>query len=359
MCKRFSLVLCLWLIVGAVAGAERGVALQAVPQDERERVGFDAGESAALFVGVRVFTKDPSLAPVPYAVDDAIDLAHLFALELGLVAPERVALALSGDPVKAESRARRTALEAAGAQVYSADRSDILRLLRRQSALAGARGLFLVGFATHGFSESGEDYLLARDSLLAFPGDTAVPKHWLLEALGKTTTPRRFALLDACRERLPAGRARRRRCADERGVPQGSGRCRGTVVLAATTTGGVAYDDPERQNGVFTAAILDGLRGGAPRTEAHLVTAGTLAGYVDDRVRAWVGENKVPSGAIKGITRTLEGAGAALPLAYDPAAQAHARLSAYERRRDAALERLRDNLGGPLTGALYDRVNAF
>jgi hypothetical protein len=41
---------------------------------------FDPQYSAALFVGVRDFT-DVTLAPVPYALDDAVDLAYEFAIQ--------------------------------------------------------------------------------------------------------------------------------------------------------------------------------------------------------------------------------------------------------------------------------------
>lgn len=51
-----------------------------------------------MFVGIRRFTHDADLDPVRYAVDDAIDLAYAVSLDrsVPLIAPDRVALALSG-----------------------------------------------------------------------------------------------------------------------------------------------------------------------------------------------------------------------------------------------------------------------
>ncbi len=216
-----------------------------------------------------------------------------------------------------------------------------------------------MGFATHGFTDGGEDYLLARDSLLGYPVATAVPKRWLLDALAEAKTQRRFALLDACRERFKQGERGGGAAAMSPSFHEALARTQGTVVLAATTTGGFAYDDPERQNGVFSAAILDGLHGGAAKTKEHHVTAGTLADYVDGQVRAWVSEKRPSNRPSPGITRTIEGAGAELPLAHDPTAKAQAQRRDYEDRRAAALDRLRGNLGGPLSGALYDRVDTF
>src|SRR5689334_16124395 len=76
----------------------------------------DAQQSAALFVGVRDFD-EPALARVPFAIDDAVDMAYEMAIENQppLVPPRAVALALSdGEPVKATSRNRLRALLAAG-----------------------------------------------------------------------------------------------------------------------------------------------------------------------------------------------------------------------------------------------------
>lgn len=41
----------------------------------------------------------------------------------------------------------------------------------------------------------------------------------------------------------------------------------GQVVLAAAAAGQYAYDDDDRRNGVFTAAVIDGLRRQAPADE--------------------------------------------------------------------------------------------
>lgn len=71
-----------------------------------------------------------------HAVDDAIDLAHLFALEhnVRLVEPSRVVLALSGEPQKPASRQRLEALLAAGATHRpAATKTDIYSLLDRQA----------------------------------------------------------------------------------------------------------------------------------------------------------------------------------------------------------------------------------
>src|SRR6266566_1309907 len=67
---------------------------------------FDPQQSAALFVGISNFD-DKQIEKVPYAIDDAVDLAYELAMDQQprLVLPNAVVLALSsGEPCKSESR---------------------------------------------------------------------------------------------------------------------------------------------------------------------------------------------------------------------------------------------------------------
>ena len=137
-----------------------------------DHAGFNRDESAALFVGVRDFTHR-ELSSVPYAADDAVDLAYLFVFDWRsrLVRADRVILALSGDPVKSESRRRLEMLQHAGASVRHADAADIVFFVKRQSALAGKNGILILSLATHGFVQRRpplHPWLLLNPT---FPGD--------------------------------------------------------------------------------------------------------------------------------------------------------------------------------------------
>ena len=85
-------------------GDSRGVRVEKAALAGQAIGKFEPSQSAALFVGVRLFPYDGSLTEVRYAVDDAIDLATVLALEdhVRLVEPSRVVLALR------ESRRKRT-----------------------------------------------------------------------------------------------------------------------------------------------------------------------------------------------------------------------------------------------------------
>ena len=274
---------------------------------------FNPAQSAALFVGVSKFTHD-EVAPVTYAVDDAVDLAYEFTFDMRvhLVEPSHVVLALSGKPVKVESEQRLRELEQAGVQIKPADQSDILALLHKQAAVAGKSGMLIVSLATHGFARDGVGYVLGASSLVRFP-ETNLSTAKLLDIIAASEAQRSLVFVDACRERL----LERTRAAETDPVHALSilygrmKRTRGQAIFYAAPAGRYAFDGDG--NGVFTKAVLEGLRcnASAPRS---VVTAETLATFVNRNVRDWIRKNHDPSAAA-GIQWSFDGDAKNMPLA--------------------------------------------
>jgi hypothetical protein len=252
---------------------------------------FDRAQSAALFVGVRRFMKET--LDVPYAVDDAVDLAYAFALDprVSLVLPEHVVLALSGAPQKEESRRRLEKLINAGAQVQPADQSDILLLMQQQASAAGRDGIFIASFATHGFIQEGTPYVLGSASLFRYP-ETAVSTARIFDIAATSRAERSLLFIDACRERLSGVRGSSPDPSTAAPVMSRMRRIRGQVVFYAAAAGKYAYDTDG--NGVFTKAVLDGLSCKATAARG-VVTVGTLRIYVEREVRGWIRKHRDPS----------------------------------------------------------------
>ena len=345
--RRFGLgALLLSLALPMIAQPARNVGI--VPDAERSRIGFDPADSSGLFIGIREFD-DPQLAEVPYAVDDAIDLAHLFVFDLALVPATKVVLALEGEAQKVASWGRLQELRKAGAKVAGATRSGFYRLVGRQARTTGSRGLFVVSVASHGFSRDGLDSLVTRDAVRDDIGDTGFRVNTLLDKVADAKAPRRLVLLDACRERLTRQRGSGSASAFGRSFVEAIEQAKGQVVLAAATEDGFAYDDDERRNGVFTAAILDGLRGEAAADERGFITVETLAAFAHERVAEWARLHR-PRDAerSRGITKTIEVSAADLPLAIDRTFVTRARQ--FEARKTAALDRLKVAIGARVDG---------
>jgi hypothetical protein len=274
-----------------VPGTTRGVRLLHEP-DAPEPRSFDPQQSAALFVGVRKFTRDENTLEVPYAADDAVDLAYMFALDhrIALVSPSRVVIALSGRPQKEESKRRLDALQQAGARVEKAGPSDILMLLQRQAALASRDGLLIVSIATHGFVRDGVPYILGSTSLFQYP-ETALPTPKLFDIASASGARRSLFFIDACRERLSEGARGGASAATAAPLISRMGHVNGQVVFYAAAAGGYAYDDDG--NGVFTKAVLEGLSCKAAFVRGA-VTVETLRTFVERYVRTWIRQHHDP-----------------------------------------------------------------
>ena len=329
--------------------------VSAVPTEVRAAHGFDPADSAGLFVGIRDFD-DPSITEIPYAVDDAVDLAHLFSLELGLIPVEKMTLCLAGDPEKPESKQRLKAL--ARARRCDPGLTQLFAELKRLRTSTGPKGLAVVALASHGFSANGADTVVAMDSQADLLPSLGVSLASLLDQVEQARAPRRLVLVDACRERLTG----RRSLGQDPTTVLGQGfldameQSRGTAVLMATVLGGYSYNDHQRRAGVFTAAVIDGLRGEAPADPAGLITVDRLASYVNGRVAAWVRQEK-PEGASQspGITIRAGETARALPLAISP--QTYGALAQYHQQRDAALRSLLSLVEREkISGAQYDEL---
>ncbi|HEV2722387.1 MAG TPA: caspase family protein, partial [Thermoanaerobaculia bacterium] len=257
--------------------------------------GFDRRQSAALFVGVRDFA---SVEPVPFAVDDAVDLAYLFALHprVRLVPPRRVVLVLSGTkPVKPESREHLRALREAGADVRErADAADVLAALHEQTALAGRDGMLIVSIAAHGLLRDGNSYVLGSSSRIYDP-TTMLSTAEIFDTIAASAAQRSVVFVDACRDRMVKGR-RAVLSSAMGGAPLARrlAHARGQVVFYAAAAGESAYDDFQAQNGVFTKAVIGGVQCGAAKVRGA-VTTETLARYVETNVRSWIRENRDPN----------------------------------------------------------------
>ncbi len=323
----------------------------AVARAARQR-GFDPKASAGLFVGISTF-EDEHIQDVPYAVDDAVDLAYLFAVELELLRPGRVTLALTREPKKEASRGRLEQLRDAGADVLQAGYTKVLRAVSATARRSKHDGLLVLAVATHGLSNTVGDFLLSEDSLLSDVTEASLRLEWLLDKVANAPAHRRLVLLDACRERMTATRGTASTMAHS--FAEAIGKASGQVVLSGATDGGYAYDDPERGNGVFTAAILDGLRGEAPGDARGLITVRSLADFLQERVAQWVRRHRPEdAGVSRGIGRRIEGAAESLPLAVNPGvSEAYEQ---YRQRREAARATLAGNLGTVLTGSLFDQI---
>jgi TPR repeat protein len=317
-------------------------------------LSFSAAASRGLFVGVNRFD-DQNLAPLSYAVDDAVDLAFLFSYELQLVAAGNVTLALSGSPEKPETQDKLAWLKEAKAVFCEPMASELQRRVWALSHEVGREGLLVLSFATHGFNDDSKDLIAGKDAwpLRATSGSILVQD--LLSDVTASASPRRLLLLDTCRSRFRRGA----RGVDGEGMTPSFAatisRATGTCVINSTTLGGLSYEDPQSHNGVFTSAIVRGLREGAVGDARGFVTVDTLVDYVNDEVVSWLcAQQGFEPGAGRGITLQEDVAIRSLPLAASGEEAVAARRDRL--MRALSIQRLRRHLGGNLERRQLDEL---
>jgi hypothetical protein len=308
-------LLVLMLVAGAI-GISRDSRRSVRPFVDRAALvtpsRFEPAQSAGFFCGIPRFPQNRELADVQFAADDAVDLAYTFSMENNdLLRPSRVTIALSGNPSKGESKERLRRLKAAGARiVMNITGDDVRQLLTEQAALAGRGGVFIVSFATHGFHSGGIPYLLAPDSkFLDVESSISVPD---VAEIAGSSAARSLIFLDACRERVSSvTRAGLREPRSAAIFLDRLTKIEGQVIFSAAPPGGYAYDDPDRGNGVFTAAVIDSLQ--CEGTQREWVTVDSLAKGVERTVLRFL---KKHDPSLKKATQlSTEGSTGSMPLA--------------------------------------------
>lgn len=285
------------------SGSIPATAPSPIPESAFEELKFDPAQTVCLFVGVRDFTNPLGTAgqhqEVPYAVDDAIDLAYLFIKELRLGKADNTYLAISGKPQKKESSERLEVLKKDGVYTLSPTYTGLIWTIEEISKKAGDKGMIVMSFSTHGFMDDKNTYLTAMDTISSRKNSTSLPLTVLQDSLSAAKSPRKIVLMDACRTRSRNGSDPQEMQLSKR-LMEAVANFDGTATISAAAPGARSYDDDQRQNGVFTTGILDGLTGAAEADDQGFITVDLLSKYTNDRVSAWVRE-KHPEVAIKDL----------------------------------------------------------
>lgn len=126
-------------------------------------------------------------------------------------------------------------------------------------------------FSGHGVARDGKNYLVPWDGS-ATPDLIAsrnLPMEWLTEQLQNCMFERQVLFIDACRNRLTD----QEKGSDSLGLAAQhlvDENARGMKILYGTEFGNVSWEDPDLGHGLFTMALLAGLRGGAADDEGRI-----------------------------------------------------------------------------------------
>jgi WD40 repeat protein len=162
---------------------------------------------------------------------------------------------------------------------------------------AGQNDVVLLFIAGHGLSnEAGTFFFLPSDAAFNADGtirpSTAVSHFELQEVL--TAPGRKLVFIDACRS--GSAITGRTRMVDNTLLVRRLNN-QSTVILTASTGSQDSQERPDLRHGVFTYALIQGLRGEAILAGKTTVTIDTLKAYVTDRVRELTEGQQRPMGS--------------------------------------------------------------
>ncbi|HEX7807750.1 MAG TPA: caspase family protein [Thermoanaerobaculia bacterium] len=189
----------------------------------------------------------------------------------------------------------------------------MLLLLARQARTAGKNGMLIVSIATHGFTAEGENYLITASSLVRHH-ETSLALSKVFDIATTSDAKRSLIFIDACRKRMMTGSRTTEETISAAPALQALTGVRGHAVFHAAAPGQYAYDDESRGNGVFTAAVIDGLKCAAAVDTEGFVTVESLANFVDTRVAEWVRKHR-DRDAPTGIQVTTDSRARLIPVA--------------------------------------------
>jgi hypothetical protein len=240
------------------------------PEPEPVPSTFPAGSGTtyALVVGVNLY-EDPQIPALRFAESDARAVFGFLTTDpRSPCDPDRVELLLGRE----------------------ATRVGILKKIREHLAVKASRpeDMVLLYFAGHGFADAAGTYLAGVDARLDSLPETAISTGTIGEFWSKIRAGRKVLIADACHSgglggiRGVGGVTLAPSAAAAAADPSAAQ----TLTIAATGPNEVSSEDARLGEGVFTIALLTGLRGAADQDKDGRVSADELARYLRREVPA-------------------------------------------------------------------------
>jgi formylglycine-generating enzyme required for sulfatase activity len=175
-----------------------------------------------------------------------------------------------------------------------------LNVIKRLSILSERvkpEDTFIFYFAGHGISKDAYSFLLATNSdstTIDTLKISAVPLDQVSQILSRIQAKQLLTIIDACRNDPESGRGEKDNLLTDsfsRGfkikrTSDSSGRPKISATLYACDIGERAYEWPEKEHGVFSYYLLEGLKGKAANSQGEVVVT-DLADYTQQKVVAW------------------------------------------------------------------------
>jgi hypothetical protein len=234
----------------------------------------------ALLVGINHYI-DPSFRRLNFCVNDVVTLAETLK-EVGYTV-----VALHDDATE---------------ERLQPDNDNIEAELTKLCQVVQPEDLLWVHFAGHGLVIDGQPVLVTRRTRQATLAKSALPLARVEQHMRDSQARRLVLTLDACHVGVDLGRD----VSDPEFIRHAHELAEGFALIAASTAQQKAQEWQEKEHGVFTYYLLEGLTGQAAREENEFVTVDDLKTYALDHLRRWSVEH---GGLLQDPSARTEGLG--------------------------------------------------
>jgi hypothetical protein len=155
---------------------------------------------------------------------------------------------------------------------------NVERAIKRLAKAAAADDKIFFFFSGHGFTYNGDSFLVPTDGDL----NRGVSLALIMDQFAACKAKEKVMILDACHSGASKGVS---------GITPDLKTSGNLVMLLSCEKDQVSWPDKQKQQSVFTSALLDGLSGKAANDDRK-VTHLTLADYVSKYVKDWTYENQ-------------------------------------------------------------------
>ena len=233
----------------------------------------EVGQKRAILVGINHYYLDDSIGNLEYCVNDVVKLDEILSNPL------------RGDfitqPLHSEMDDRKT----------TPTRSNIMSMIKLLSSNSEKNDSILFYFAGHGREQNGVNYLLPADARFNVLSETAIPLKWVKENLSQSLAMKKFMIIDACHAGSRIGRSLSLPMTKSFQEDMFS-EAEGFAILSSCKMNQFAYDFKEKNHGVFSYYLLEGLKGLADYDSDHVVTVPEVNNFIASKVREWSLKNQ-------------------------------------------------------------------
>jgi hypothetical protein len=165
-------------------------------------------------------------------------------------------------------------------------RSNIMSRVSSVAKMAEREDSILFAFSGHGMEENGLSYLLPADARTGVLAETAIGVKWIKDTLGQASVRAKIMILDACHAGAMKGKDDTGRMT-EKFSSEILDLAEGFAMLSSCKLNESSYEWEEKQHGVFSYFLCEGLMGYADADGDGIVTVSEASSYVTKKVKEW------------------------------------------------------------------------